>query len=93
LPDFDRSLARARHRNQRVAAATGKDENRFEKEDTAFYRRVFHQYQEIAAREPLRVVAIDSTGSIEEVHQRVVQVVRERLLATGRLRLSTAENN
>jgi dTMP kinase len=93
LPDFDRSLARARHRNQRVAAATGKDENRFEKEDTAFYRRVFHQYQEIAAREPLRVVAIDSNGSIEEVHQRVVQVVRERLLATGRLRLSTAENN
>jgi dTMP kinase len=86
LPDFDRSLARARHRNQRAVATTGSDENRFEKEDTAFYRRVFHKYQEIAAREPLRVVAIDSNGSIEEVHQRVVQVVRERLLTTGMLR-------
>jgi dTMP kinase len=86
LPDFDRSLARARQRNQRAVAATGSDENRFEKESSAFYRRVFDKYQEIAAREPLRVVAIDSDGSIDEVHQRVVQVVRERLPATGMLR-------
>ena len=78
LPDFNRSLARARQRNQRVAAATGSDENRFEKEDTAFYRRVFDKYREIAAREPSRVVAIESDDSIDEVHQRIVQVVRER---------------
>jgi dTMP kinase len=86
LPDFDRSLARARQRNQRAVAATGSDENRFEKESTAFYRRVFDKYQEIAAREPLRVAVIDSDGSIEEVHQRVVQVVEGRLLAVGMLR-------
>ena len=79
LPDFDISLARARRRNQRVVASTGNDENRFEQENTAFYRRVFDKYQEIAAREPLRVVAIDSDGSIDEVHQRIVQVVRGRL--------------
>jgi dTMP kinase len=79
LPDFNRSLARARQRNQRAAAATGNDENRFEKEDTNFYRRVFDKYREIAAREPLRVVAIESDDSIDEVHQRIVQVVRERL--------------
>jgi dTMP kinase len=86
LPDFDRSLARARQRNQRAVAATGSDENRFEKESSAFYRRVFDKYQEIAAREPLRVVAIDSDGSIDEVHRRVVQVVQGRLLAAGILR-------
>ena len=86
LPDFDRSLARARQRNQRAVAATGSDENRFEKESSEFYRRVFDKYREIAAREPLRVVAIDSDGSIDEVHERVVQVVRERLPATGTLR-------
>ncbi len=86
LPDFDRSLARARQRNQRAVAATGSDENRFEKESSVFYRRVFDKYQEIAAREPLRVVAIDSDGSIDEVHHRVVQVVKERLLASGMLR-------
>jgi dTMP kinase len=80
LPDFDQSLARARRRNQRVAAATGSDENRFEAESTAFYRRVFDKYQQIAARDHLRVIAIDSNGSIDEVHQRVVQVVRERLV-------------
>ncbi len=86
LPDFDRSLARARQRNQRAAAATGSDENRFETENTAFYRRVFDQYQQIAARGPLRVVAIDSDGSIDEVHQRIVQVIQERLSAAGWLR-------
>ena len=86
LPDFDRSLERARQRNQRAVAATGSDENRFEKESSAFYRRVFDKYQEIAAREPLRVVAIDSDGSIDEVHQQVVQVVQGRLLAAGLLR-------
>jgi dTMP kinase len=79
LPDFNRSLARARNRNQRAAATTGSDENRFEKEDTAFYRRVFDKYREIAAREPLRVVTIESDDSIDEIHQRIVQVVRERL--------------
>jgi dTMP kinase len=85
LPDFDRSLARARQRNQRAVAATGSDENRFEKESSAFYRRVFDKYQEIAARESLRVVAIDSDGSIEEIHQRVIEVVRVRLSAAGML--------
>jgi dTMP kinase len=79
LPDFNHSLARARRRNQRALAATGSDESRFEKEDSAFYRRVFKKYKEIAAREPLRVAAIDSNGSIDEVHQRIVQVVQERL--------------
>ena len=79
LPDFDLSLLRARRRNSRAVAASGKDENRFETESSAFYRRVFDKYQEIAAREPLRVVAIESDGNIEEVHQRVVQAVRGRL--------------
>jgi dTMP kinase len=79
LPDFDLSLTRARRRNQRAVAATGSDENRFETESSAFYRRVFDKYREIAAREPLRVVVIDSDGSIDEVHRHIVQVVKGRL--------------
>jgi dTMP kinase len=79
MPDFDLSLARARRRNERAVAATGNDENRFEKENSAFYRRVFDKYREIAAREPLRVAVIDREGSIDEVHQRIVQVVKKRL--------------
>jgi dTMP kinase len=79
LPDFDLSLVRARRRNQRAVAATGSDENRFETESSAFYRRVFDKYREIAAREPLRVVVIDGDGSIDEVHRHIVQVVQGRL--------------
>ena len=83
LPDFEVSLKRARQRNQRAVATTGVDENRFEKETSAFYRRVFDKYQEIAAREPSRVVAIDSNGSIDEIHQNIVRVMEERLRAAG----------
>jgi dTMP kinase len=79
LPNFEISLGRARRRNQRTVAATGTDENRFEKENSEFYRRVFDKYQEIAAREPSRVAAIDSDGSIDEVHRLIVEVVRGRL--------------
>jgi dTMP kinase len=79
MPDFDASLARARQRNQRTVAATGSDENRFEQENTAFFERVYRKYQEIAAREPARVAEIKSDGTIEEVHQRIVKVVKARL--------------
>ena len=84
LPDFDRSLARARRRNERVAK-TGEDENRFEREDELFYRRVFEKYREIAARDSLRVVTVNGDAPIEEIHARIVQVVMERL--HGRLPL------
>jgi dTMP kinase len=83
LPDFEVSLKRARQRNQRAAAASGIDENRFEREDAVFYRRVFEKFQEIAKREPSRVVAIDSNGTIEEIHQRIVKVVLARLQVAG----------
>ena len=78
LPDFDRSLDRARSRNARNTRK-GKDENRFESEDELFYRRVYDKYREIAAREPERVVTIEGDGSVDEVHKRIVEVVRERL--------------
>lgn len=78
MPDFEDSLQRARGRNKRKAKK-GPDENRFESEDELFYRRVFDKYREIASREPLRVMIIDSDEDIEEIHQRVIRVVGERL--------------
>ncbi len=78
LPDFERSLERARNRNARNAR-TGQDENRFESEDERFYRRVYDTYRAIAAREPGRVVMIEGDEGIEEVHRRVVDAVRARL--------------
>ncbi len=81
LPGFEASLARARHRNLRVEAETGRNENRFEVEQDAFYRRVWEKYREIAAREPDRVVLIEGDLSIDEVHEQIVEAVAERLLA------------
>ncbi|MGC1461604.1 MAG: dTMP kinase [Terracidiphilus sp.] len=84
LPSFDASLARARHRNNRDEAQTGKNENRFEQEQDAFHRRVWDKYREIAAREPSRVVLIQGDLSIDEIHEQIVEAVAERLLLAGR---------
>ncbi len=84
LPDFKRSLARARRRNDRAASA-GQDEGRFETEDEAFYRRVYDKYREIAAREPERVAVFAGDQSIEAIHQQIVVLVEQRLQAAGLL--------
>jgi len=83
LPSFEASLARARHRNDRVERQTGKNEGRFESEQDAFYRRVWEKYREIAAREPQRVVLIEGDLTIDEVHEQIVEAVAERLLTAG----------
>jgi dTMP kinase len=75
LPDFEASLARARSRQG--------NEGRLEKELDAFYHRVFDKYREIAAREPNRVVIVDSNGSIDDVHEEVVRILAPVL--AGRL--------
>lgn len=83
LPGLESSLARARHRNQRAHEQTGKDENRFEQEQDAFYRRAWQKYREIAAREPERVVLVEGNLSIDEVHEQIVEAVSERLVTAG----------
>jgi len=83
LPGLDASLARARRRNHRIEAETGKDENRFEVEQDAFHRRVWQKYREIAAREPERVVLIEGDLTIDEVHEQIVESVSERLLTAA----------
>lgn len=82
LPSLEKSLERARRRNDRAATSNGPDENRFEREQDAFYRRVWEKYREIAAREPERVVAIEGDLGIDEVHEQIVEAVAERLVVT-----------
>jgi dTMP kinase len=79
LPSLDASLSRARRRNTREEAQTGKDENRFELEQDGFHRRVWEKYHEIAQREPQRVVLIKGNLNIEEIHQQIQQAVSEKL--------------
>jgi dTMP kinase len=81
LPPLQSSLSRARHRNERAIAQTGKDENRFEQEQNEFFTRVWEKYREIARRESARVVLIEGNLSVDEVHEQIVEAVSERLVA------------
>ena len=79
LPSLESSLKRARRRNQRHAEKQGSDENRFEGESDDFYRRIYEKYEEIAAREPQRVVAIRDDARIEEIEACIKKIVAARL--------------
>ena len=81
LPSLEASLARARRRNERHVAQTGQDENRFEQEQSEFFRRVWQKYREIARREPARVALIEGNLSIDETHDQIIEAVSERLVA------------
>lgn len=79
LPSLQASLARARRRNERVILETGQNENRFERERSEFFGRVWDKYHAIARREPQRVVLIEGNLSIEEAHKQIVESVADRL--------------
>jgi dTMP kinase len=91
LPPLEASLARARRRNHRDAVAKtsvksqGADENRFERESDDFYARIHAAYQQIAAREPDRVLTIanDASGdnSIDAIELRIRALVSTRIPA------------
>lgn len=82
LPSLEASLKRARHRNDRVVAQSGKDEGRFEAEEDGFHRRVWEKYREIADREPDRVILIEGELGIDEVHEQIVEAVAMRFSET-----------
>jgi thymidylate kinase len=79
LPSLEGSLRRARRRNQRHTRQQGPDENRFERESDEFYRRIYEKYEEIADREPRRVLPLRDDSSIDEIHNRIVEIVSTRI--------------
>jgi dTMP kinase len=58
-----------------LSRAAGED--RFEAEGVELQRAVAEAYDEIAIIASDRVVAIDASGSVEEVHARVMDAVRD----------------
>jgi dTMP kinase len=62
-----------------LGRAAGDD--RFEQEGLALQEAVATAYEEIAVIASDRVTVIDATGSVEEVHERVLEAVRERASA------------
>ena len=80
LSDPRRSIARARRRNTQQIRGARADENRFEKENRGFYKRVLDAYMTIAEREK-RVVKVDAREPIAKVHKKILHSVEERFLA------------
>jgi dTMP kinase len=79
-----RTVARARRRNLEQSKQMAEDENRFEKENRAFYNRVLTAYMAIAKRVPQRVVAVDAADAIAKVQKQIALIVEERLLSETR---------
>ena len=77
ITDPSDSVGRARIRNNRKKQASS-DEARFELESNAFFDRVKAAYMAIAAREPQRVIKIEASRSIIEVHQEILDTLRAR---------------
>lgn len=52
--------------------------DRMELEDMSFHERVVEGYRKLATLYPERIVPIDATLSIEEIHNRIVEEVKKR---------------
>lgn len=59
----------------------GRDKDRFEREDAAFFARVRDTYLQRAAAEPQRCVVVDSSRSKETVKAQIEAVLAERFQA------------
>jgi dTMP kinase len=77
--DVAASVDRARRRNRAQNKTNSSDENRFERENRAFFSRVRTAYLEIANREPGRVVVVDARGTPDQTHAKIIEIVRRKL--------------
>lgn len=73
---FDLPVATARERTRQHRRRPERPEgDKIEAEDAAFHERVRGCYLRLADEEPERIRVVDSSRSIEEVHQRVLDIV------------------
>jgi dTMP kinase len=66
-------LARAWERINR--SEKSKKESRFEKEARSFHEKIRHGYLARARKEPQRIIVVDATQSVDEIHQQIIQVL------------------
>ena len=77
--DVNASVERARRRNQAQSTSGVSDENRFERENRAFFTRVRSAYLDIAKREPVRVILVDARGTPDQTHEKIVKVIFDKM--------------
>jgi dTMP kinase len=58
---------------------SGERPNRMDFETVEFYERVRDSYLGIARREPKRFIVLDASGSVEEIHRQVFDIVADCL--------------
>ena len=71
---FDLAVAECLARTSR-RTETDNQTDRLDAEDAAFHTRVRDAYLKLASEEPDRVRVISASGSINETHDRVLEVV------------------
>ena len=54
----------------------GKEKDRMESAGNEFFNRVRNGYLELAKQEPKRIKVVNSTASIEEIHEQVVKIIK-----------------
>jgi len=59
----------------RLLARDGNDSDRIGGRDATYHARVAERFRELAAAEPYRIVRVDASGSVEEVHARIMQAM------------------
>lgn len=80
-PDLTLLLDLEPEEGARRQQAAGKAPDRLEREALEFHRRVAAGYRELAPRVP-GLVAVPAVGSVQEVHERVIAVIRAKLPET-----------
>lgn len=55
----------------------GKEKDRMESAGNEFFNRVRNGYLELAKQEPKRIKVVNSTGSIEEIHEQVIKIMKD----------------
>lgn len=84
MPDVEGGLARALKRNSEDG--TGGREDRFEREEMAFHRRVQEGYRKVAGDDPRRFAIFSAALSIKELRGRILERVLAALTQVDALR-------
>ncbi len=79
VPDLTLLLDLPREVAWQRLASRGTDPDRYERLDEAFHLRVAEGFRQVARAAPKRIVVVDATGDVEQVHRALLDRVQERL--------------
>jgi len=85
---FDVSVQESTNRTTRRSNNRSSSRDRLDIEHADFHARVRDAYLQIALAEPERVKLIDTTGSVDQTHERVKEIVVPYLQSRGHLAMN-----